>query len=849
MPQQNIISKNFNEFGGVDYRSNSVSRKARFSADAKNVFYLRSNSLSNRSGNKGCAKSAGGGGTKKFTWLDSEGTSYKELITIDDNLHRKKTGTISITYTGAEDNVILTIFPEEISGVKTYWARLIESETEVFSLDLGVGVNEASPVTISDLVTAINAEADYTCSLTTGDGTGPAAFIDSQTLSLVTSVAGSISFDYWEQIYCPVSDPFSTFFSNVSGANGELAALFNHANRFFIATGFNELFKYDSVQTFRAGMPYTESLSAATTGTGITGDYEWFITYEQTDALGHIVEGDESNHATLTLANQTGRLTIPQIQPTTGFLTSCALANNGGTETGATLTVDDGSGGAHTLQEGQTVFFVDNSGNEIEDIITGTTSTTITFANSYTIADNAIISAGLKINIWRNINGSTELFYLVDTIANNSFVATVTYDDATADATLETNAEYQFPVEGHGLPPANMKYLASYGGLLQTANSLADVWFSDLDGPEYFNTSFRINSKSNSPITAIAANKDALYVFKKNETHGVTGDLSAGTYRAQYISTEIGCSSYHSIIDIDSSLWFHSADYGPRRIISTQLPDDISFRVSPVLTRTAPNDDQVITHERVIAYNLRSQQICLFFFPTETEVSGDVYPNNNSFILAADYRAQYEEDVEYDDQGKVVQRVPKIRWWPWDNLNLGGGGDELEGVNYFTEKRYSDINLAMEYPLCKFLETNSEYDYHDHAQGYDWYNDSPWLDLNEPDVLKKINKISLYNLAQTLASSFTLTASTQVNYLDGITHSQKTVEFGEGGGVSSGYGSGPWGDFAWGDSVIPKKIFPLRRGKFTSIRLRLEASVWLQRIAISGWAYECVPAFRSKITK
>lgn len=846
MPE-NVISENFSEFGGVDYRSNAITRKPRFSAEVENVLYLGNNALGVRPGTMGRAPSTGGGGTKKFTWLDSEGISYNELLTIDDNLHRRVLGSFSITYVGAADNILFSIIPVLTGNTYSFYAYLIEDDVEVFSLDLGTGVNELAPVTITTLVTAINALADYSCSLVgTSPGTGPAAFIGIVNQGLVDSVASTIEFAYWEQIYSPITDPFSAFFAAVSGENGELAGMLNHANRFLIATGFNELYKYDSVSVYRAGMPFTESLSAATTGTGITGTYEWFVTYEQVDALGHIVEGDQSNTASLVLANQTGRLTIPQIQPTTGFLTSCAIANNGGTETGTTLTVDDGSGGNHTLQVGQTVFFYDNGGAEVTDVITARTGTTITFANSYTIANNAIISANLRINIYRNKNGSTELFYLVDTIANNSFVASVTYDDATADASL--GAEYEFPIEGHGLPPANMKYLTSYGGLLILANALADIWFSDPDGPEYVNNSFRIRSKSNAPITAIGANKDALYAFKSDESHVVTGDLPNSNYRAQYLSTDIGCASYHSIADVDNSLWFHSAKYGPRRIISTSLPEDVSFRVLPVLTRTPLSDSEHIKHSRVIAYNIKNLQVCVFFYPTETEVSSVFYPNTSSFCLAADYRSQYEEDVEYDEVGRVIMRVPKIRWWRWGGLNLGAGGDEIEDEFVYTEKRYSDVNSAMEYALCKFMDTNSEYDVHDHAQPMDWLNEASWMDLNSPEVLKKMNEIAIWSIAEFVSTSFSVLAETYIDYVEDVVHSSKTITFG-GAGVSAGWGYGGWGDFAWGDPVVPKQTMKLKPSKTAAVKLVLSATLWLQKPVISGWTIQAAPVFKTKIQK
>lgn len=854
MAKENVISESFTEFGGIDYRANSITRKPRYSADAANVIYLPNNSIGERPGTSGAAPSKGGGGTRRFTWLDSNGVSYNEIITIDDNLHRKKSGSLQITYSGGADNVIFSISPTLSGSTYSFYAKVLEDTTELVSLDLGTGINEASPVTITSLVSTLDSHADIACSLVgSSPGAGAAAFIGTVLVSLPDSTTVEISFEYWEQIYCPTSTPFSSFFSSINSERGALAALFNHSNRLFIATGFNELYKYDSVSCYRAGMPSSETLAGSlTAGPGITGDYEWFTTYEFIDALNNTTEGDESNSVSLSPSNQKGRITIPNIQSGSEFLTSCALANNAGTETGTTLTVDNGSGGAHTLQVGQTVFFYDNGGTQVTRTITSRTNTSITISGAaVTIANNEVISANLRINLWRNKAGSLETFYLVKTFANNSFSASFTYDDAIADSSL--GEQFLSSIDGHGLPPANMKFTTSYGGLLILANTLADIWYSDPDGPEYFNFSFRVRSKSNAPQTGIGSNRDALYVFKENESHVITGDLVNSNYRAQYLSTDIGCSSYHSIIDIQNSIWFYSATHGIRRVISTGAPEDISYRVLPLITRIPASDSETISHHKVIAYDIKSLQTAVFFLPTETETSGTYYANSNSKILAADYRSQYEEDVEYDELGRVINRIPKVRWWPWTNINIAGGGDELDGTFYFTEKRYSDVNLDMEYSLCKFLITNSEEDVHDHSQplgGTDgWFNEASWTDLNAPEVLKIVNAISVWSLPLYNSAAFSLVATVEVDFIEGKTLNTKTLVFGGSGG-SSGWGYSPWGQFAWGDPSIPKVLFALRPYKTLAVKLRLaNAAPWLSKIIVSGWSIEAATPFRQRISK
>ena len=840
---QNVIKEEFSDFGGLDYRSNSRTRSPRFARESENAILLKNNSLSLRPGTKGRARGNGGGGLKTISYRDVNGDIQKELLTIDDNLAKLVEGSITVTYTGAATDVIFTVLPVLTGSTYSFYAKLIEGTTEVLSQDLGIGLDEASPYTIASLVTAIDALGNYTCTAT-GTTTGPAAFLDNQVVALAPSAATTVSFSYYSEINCPTSNPFTTFLSSIDDEDGRLACIFPHGNRIFIATGLNKLYKYDSISTYAAGMPAATTLSSAVVaGPGITGDYEWFITYEQVDALGNYVEGDASNTTPETLANQKGRITIPTLQPTSEYLTLQARANNAGTETGTALTVDAG----HGLQVGHYAFFIDNGGAEVLRKITATSATTITISGAaVTIANNEVISAGLKINLWRNIAGSTELYYFVRSFANDSSVASFTYDDATADASLLI--QYEFPVVGHGTPPENLRYLTSYNGLLIGADGTEDIYNSDVDGPEYWNTSFSINSKSNNPVTAIGANKDALIIFKEDEGHVLTGDLANVRYRLQSLSDEIGCSSHHSIVDVDGTLWFYSSRHGPRRVVSSNLPDDVSYRIYPVIARRSTDSTENIEHSRVTAVDYRSQQLVLFFLPTETEVSATFYPNDNSIVLAADYRTQLEEDVEYDEQGRATARVPKSRWWRLTNVNLGCGGDIYNNELVFQERRYSQVTLAMEYITSRFLETISETDYTDHASPIPFDYESYWLSGGKPDVLKRMNRIAVFSFPETLATSFSITAETQLDFIEGAAHSVKTLDFGESG-VSGGWGSGPWGEFSWGEVSTPKVIFPLKPTKAGSLKLRFYGNFWQQAPVISGWSVEMVPVFAAKVGK
>jgi hypothetical protein len=103
----------------------------------------------------------------------------------------------------------------------------------------------------------------------------------------------------------------------------------------------------------------------------------------------------------------------------------------------STITVDDGSGGSHTMKVGQTAYFYDSvSASFVTREITAVAATTITIAGAaVTVADNAVISNNLRIMILRTVSTGT-IYKFVAEIPNNSFSATQVYTDATADASL-----------------------------------------------------------------------------------------------------------------------------------------------------------------------------------------------------------------------------------------------------------------------------------------------------------------------------------------------------------------------------------------------------------------------------
>jgi hypothetical protein len=851
---QSALTKMFDEWGGLDLRSNSKNRQPRFATGMRNVMPYSNNSWGVRAGTKGVAQGAGGGGLATYVYVDNDALRQEQVITIDDNLHKLVEGTLTVTYSGPADVATIYIGPRQdvATGGLICDIDAVDEATFPKRLSLGIGYDETPLTTVADLATWINLATGFTATYT-GDSTTAAALLQNTQDAIGAGI--TISFNYWSQLYCPTTDPFATFLSKFNEDDFEIASLFNHANRLWIATGYNKLYKYDSVSVYAAGMPTTEDYSAVVVTSGSLSPETWdtFITYEFIDALGRVVEGNASNVSNPVTSGADLEIlhTIPQIQASSEFLTSCAIAANGGSQTGTTFTVDDGSGGTHTLQVGQTAFFRESGGDDIEEVVTARDATSITFANSYTISNNTVISANLRINVWRNRSGGA-VPYLVRTLANNSFVATVGFSDSVADVDLET--EYDEPVEGHDLPPENLRYLTAYQNLLIGAQpGVEDVGFSDLDGPEYWPSSFQIRSKSNEPIRAVGANKEILLVFRPNETTLVAGDLSSGQYRAEILDDTVGCGAHHSIIDVAGALWFLSSADGIQRIVSTGALQDVGYRISPAIGENSAFGVTEFVHKRCIAGINERRQLVYFFLPVETDTGSDNYPNTQSEIFVADYSNQYDDDNEYDAKGRLVRQVPKVRWWKWDSINMAGGTATTRAIDgsqvpIFTQRILNPVNNVMQYITFRFMETGASWDYIDHWIPITFSYDAGWTDLEEPELLKKWLRTTLYSFSEILAVSFSLTCTLELDFIAEIPRSQKTITFGEGS-TSAGWGVPSWGDVTWGELVDVKQLFTFNPNRATAARLRFSTSVYFTAPIISGWSLECAPVYDNHIKK
>lgn len=831
-----ILQKEYKNHYGIDLKSSDIDRPDQFASDILNAQYAKSGTIQKRKGFKARSASSGGHGVYTYKRIDPDTVSLSEtFVSVSNKLHYLSESEITIAYTGAEPVSILNIHYDETTES---WILTIDHETSNFAtIELGKGFDEASIMTLADLKTAIDALTDYGATIT-GSTSTPAAFLENvDNCDLIEGDCIAKAY-YWTDANCPLSTPFSGSETNKNSDDFENVSFTQLNNVLFISNGYDELYKFDGQNCYRAGMPAGAVPTLTNTGAGNVdlGAHVYNIIYEQTDAVGNVIEGDEGTQSITLAGNSTVSVQVANIQSSTGFNTNCAMVA-GAQVTVNTITVDNGAGGANTMKSGDKAYFYDSvSAGYVTRNITARTATTITVDGAaVTVADNAPISNNLKIAIYRSEAGGTATFLVVK-IPNNSFTATSTYSDNNADSTL--GVEYLVPIKNHGLPPKG-KYITPYYNQLVVAGSLTypNVFFwSDIDSPEYFPTgdNFELAQSFNGdPITGIKQANEVLCVFETNATHVYAGDFVNNNISHEITSHSIGCVSHHSIAQVEQEIIFLSKK-GVYSVVSGQIPQEQSKLIQPFFKQSqdVSSVDLYVLKRSVGIVDIINERY-LLYIPTESTESTNVYGNDNYSILVLDYSHNYDQED--------ISRV----WLKWNfaNTNPLGGMAFFNGNLVFQERRYSVFNSTVDHVTYMFLNNNTTYDYADNTNPIEFEYKTAWYALGEPSVFKYYNRLKLFYIPENLTTDVTLTVVTEKDYTDGLEANSLTMNLVGGG---AGYGVNPYSDTPYGDVTQPNLKTKLG-GKFKSMRIIFSNSEYHKGVEMTGWELEASNPFRSEI--
>lgn len=836
MSAPNTILKNFAQFKGVDLKSSDLSRPSEYASDMLNAEYNNTNAINKRKGFQYLTTSIGGFGLDIYKDTNlTTGAVTETVVTVDDSLYKLVDDSFNITYSGS-GNPLLNISLDVDAG--TFKLIITEDTVEILNQDLGIGLDETSATPISTVVSAIDALADYAATSPTL-GTGSGAFLELHYDTILSSTATSISFKRWSIVNESKANPLATSLGQRNTSDFENYSFANLNNVLYVASGYDDMMKYDGQTFYRAGMPAggdtdgsgdvglpattSEPGTGATFHTGETYYYKYL--YKQVDNKGNIVEGILSPISTLetiAAANTNISVVVRNILATSGFNTNCAVIN-GNQSTTSTITVDSG----HTMLAGDTAYFYDTAANlYVTRTVSSVTATTLVLAGAVvSVTDNYIISNNLRIGIYRTINGGSSVFSLVAEIPNDSIgTATQTYTDATPDASL--GSEYVVPIKSHGLP-GKSRYLTTFRNILIQAGiptSVNEVRWSDIDSPEYFpaesNTQL-VDAYPGAKIMGIGSLDTSFIVFKDISIQSFVGDVGDATFRVDEIASGgIGCVAHHSIQKIGGSLFFLSNT----GVYSVDLKSGVS-KIGELIAPEFTTFGVEFNFQKATSINWINKYKYVLYMPVEaTDGSSNKYTTSDSKIYVFDY-----------NHGA---------WLIWDSINAQGGFAYTNDTMYFHSRRLDGDSLTTKFPLAVFNNYGNRNDFSDHVDEISFEYTTHWETMGEPSVFKKFLRLKVYALLSDVFDGvsplYTLTVETEHDFNAPTVVGPFDMDF---TGGTDGWG-GAWGTSPYGDSTPPMLKGKLKVIKSRAMRFIFKNSVALENVLISGYEIEAVLPYK-----
>ncbi|RLF65237.1 MAG: hypothetical protein DRN30_04410 [Thermoplasmata archaeon] len=602
------------------------------------------------------------------------------------------------------------------------------------SINLGIGFDRADIFTLDKLGIALGAITDVSVVIT-GESDSPAALLNLvEPAALAKDKSVSLDFYYWKDANRTVAKTFSGLAGKIDDDDFENATFASYSNLLFIANRWDDVHKFDGQTVYLAGLPTggVPIEKAQVPAGALTGDYKWYITYEQIDATGRLVEGRISPALEVTLTAEDQTLWLPTLEDDSGYNTNAAQVDGDQFAVAVnTITVDAN----HRLRPGDTAYFYDYESppGYVTRNVDSTTSTTVTVSGAAVgVKDGEILSNNLRVNLYRTKAGGVSP-YLVRSFPNNPS-AVIEYVDDNLDATLV--AEYIDPTANH-TPPPRAAYIINYGNQLiygGTPNSEDSIYFSEPNVPEYVDSvrNRRTVPSNNDNVTGLASPEGYLVIFKTQSIYVITGNLSTSQDILTQISAggNIGCISHHSIAVIGSLVYFLHTN-GVYSMTATQLfpldkagaPIPLSIPIDRFFRESIFDQNEKFVLKRSTCVNYTKDNQYLLFLPVEPIADNipERTATTKSRVLCFDY------------QGK--------NWFEWTNVNAAGGWYVLNDILYWQERRIHNTEVAAN--QYRQHNKNRLVDQVDHVTPIHVTWRSSWEDINQPRVRKVFSRAVL----------------------------------------------------------------------------------------------------------
>lgn len=274
---------------------------------------------------------------------------------------------------------------------------------QFFDIPFRKGFDVTTPYEIGTFISTITDATNGVYGLeiaANGETSYPAAFIEILEPTIIPSDSVyTLDYYYWEAVNktVNVSMPGSANTAYLNSDQYENASFATHDDVIYVSNGWDYPQKYDGQTVYRAGMPEGSRPRVAAAGSGNVdeGNYKYAITYEQVDAIGHIVEGpiSESLDFAVTGGSKNNTVTVDSLNSSSTWNTNCALSDGSST----TVYGPDADGyqyhligvqnSPHTMKIEDTAFFLDRAVATTNGASANTNSITVNSGHGVAVDD------------------------------------------------------------------------------------------------------------------------------------------------------------------------------------------------------------------------------------------------------------------------------------------------------------------------------------------------------------------------------------------------------------------------------------------------------------------------------
>lgn len=709
--------------GTLDLISSDYTRPEENASDMKNVLFTGSvedPAIEKRFGGKRRSTTGPMFGLVSFTRVNPTSQILEDEVLgfFEDRLKRRKSATLSVSYSGAAASVKLTI--QYDPATSDFRCKIVEDGVTVLNNDLGLGYDEGSPVTLAALDTAISALSGYSASVS-GTTTIPAAFVQNVFEHDLKAAGASLVAYEWEDVTVSALITGNVGYNNTTYKpmlawsdqedfeNVSHVALNNCL--YYYAAG--TLWKYDGDQTYYAGMRKETIATHSTAGGSIAaGTYQYKLRFIHNDNAGNQIIGPWSDPYSVTLGGAS-QVTIDV--PTTQY---------GYDDSAGSLQVELARTNLGGVQYYQVA--LQNYASTVVDN-TATLSTEVDDPEF----EFGPPPAGSVVGSYKGALVCSGFPYSSFNIRRRKGTATGTYD-------------------------------------LGAAN---EVWFGDFENIEGFPTdgsySIDVSSGEGDYVVGLVESGDSVLLFKRQSTARLTGDQTELNVAIEWMSKEVGCLAGHSIKEVNGQIFFLS-NRGFAVVSESRSPDEkLGYTLRTILDQDDLSEAQKLRFRMgYTAIDAKAQRY-MAFFPAFTSAGAatemvTVWPN-----LGDGQTTQVSTSLLQENGNGWVYVFDYLRnrWSRWKMNAWGGLAVDPNDKVIWAERRYSSFSSDLVFGHFVASTGREKIMFQDHENDIPFLYSTAWYAQKKPSIPKQHTRLRVSSIPDDCAQGAVLTVVQQCNFL------------------------------------------------------------------------------------